>query len=72
LKRAKKISLGVLGRITEADGFIASSKKGDDTKKPETKLLSVEYGFSKWLMDTLKKEKILEALQRTSQKYQKN
>lgn len=63
LKRAKKISLGILGRITEENGFIASSKTSCDTKKPETKLLSVEYGFSKWLIDTLKQEKILEALQ---------
>jgi hypothetical protein len=64
LKRAKKISLGILARITEENGFIASLKAIADIKKAETKLLSVEYGFSKWLIDTLKQGENLDALQR--------
>lgn len=68
LGRSKKVSLGILGRITQSEGFIASEKQVLKEKSEKSYLhksvLSVEYGFSRWLVDTLKEEKIWERLQK--------
>lgn len=67
LKRSKKISLGILGRLSERDGFIASEKsvlKEKSQKSYDKKeILAVEYGFSRWLIDTLNEENIVKELQ---------
>ncbi len=68
LKRARKISLGILGSITKEKGFIPSEKQQLKIKSSKTyynkQVYSLEYGFSKWLIDTLEKEGILEDLKR--------
>lgn len=64
LKKAKKISLGILGSITETGGFVPSHKQ-KRLKTSVSEPVSVrEYGFSKWLVDTLETEGILENLQK--------
>lgn len=68
LKRSKKISLGILGSITQEQGFVISEKK--ELKEKITKKLLVndafclEYGLSKWLTDTLKESLMLDKLQK--------
>ncbi|NLB86537.1 MAG: transposase, partial [Bacteroidales bacterium] len=66
LKRSKKISGEILGKITKDDGFIPSAKKELKEKSKKTYLnksiLNFEYGYSKWLFDTLKETGILENL----------
>ncbi len=68
LKRPRKISLGILGSITKEKGFIPSEKQQLKIKSSKTyynkQVYSLEYGFSKWLIDTLEKEGILEDLKR--------
>ena len=68
LKRARKISLGIVGSITKEKGFIPSEKQQLKIKSSKTyynkQVYSLEYGFSKWLIDTLEKEGILEDLKR--------
>jgi len=66
LKRSKKISLGILGKVTEQDGFVPSEKrllkeKGNKTYHNK-EIFTYEYGFSKWLFDTLKGNGILDDL----------
>ncbi len=68
LKRSKKISLGILGSITQEHGFVVSEKK--ELKEKSNKSLSVkeafclEYGLAKWLLDTLNEDKILDKLKK--------
>lgn len=66
LKRAKKVSLGILGSITQEKGFIPSEKKELKVKSEKTyfkkQVFSFEYGFSKWLFDTLEKDGTLAEL----------
>jgi len=66
LKRPKKISLGILGRIYEKEGFIASEKKELKDKSTKTyfnkEIFSLEYGFSKWLIDCMESDGILQDL----------
>jgi len=65
-KRSKKISLGILGSITPEKGFVASEKGVLKEKSRKTyhnkEVFSLEYGFSKWLMDTLEEGGLLEKL----------
>jgi transposase len=65
-KRSKKISLGILGSITKENGFVASEKKELKEKSKKTyhnkEVFSLEYGFSKWLFDTMENDKILQKL----------
>jgi len=66
LKRSKKISLGILGSITQDKGFVASDKKELKEKSKKTyhnkALFTLEYGFAKWLFNTLDEEGILDKL----------
>jgi transposase len=63
LKKSKKKSLGILGRITEAQGFIASHKRALLSAKSYTNEPFVrEYGFSKWLLDTMEATGMLQDL----------
>jgi len=65
-KRSKKISLGILGSITKENGFIASEKMELKEKCKKTyhnkEVFSLEYGFSKWMFDTMDNDGILEKL----------
>jgi len=66
LKRSKKVSLGILGSITQDKGFMPSqkgelkAKSGKSYHKKE--IFAYEYGFSKWLFDILTKTGILQDL----------
>lgn len=63
LKRAKKKSLGILGRITEAEGFVGSPKRALlDAKIHSKEIFAHEYGFSKWLIDTMEEMGMLQDL----------
>ncbi|MDZ7933543.1 MAG: hypothetical protein U5M51_00915 [Emticicia sp.] len=65
-KSTKKISLGILGKITENEGFIPS--KSDKLVKNtleiinEKQVFAHEYGFSKWLFDYLSQKGIIDKL----------
>jgi transposase len=65
-KRTKKISLGILGKITENEGFIPS--KAEKTAKnaletiDEKQIFALEYGFSKWLFDFLSQKGTIDKL----------
>ena len=65
-KRSKKISLGILGSITQEKGFVPSQKqelKEKSTKSYHNKeIFALEYGLSKWLIDTLLTENIISDL----------
>lgn len=65
-KRSKKISLGILGSINEKDGFVASEKKLLREKSSKSyfnkEIFSLEYGFSKWMLDTMTNEGMVEKL----------
>jgi transposase len=67
IKRSRKISLGILGRITEEDGFTASAKnelkKQSGTGHLDKQLMVFEYGFAKWLMSELESNGVMNALQ---------
>lgn len=66
LKRSKKVSLGILGKITQHEGFVPSEKKLLKEKSNKTyynkEIFTYEYGFSKWLLDTLESNGILNDL----------
>jgi hypothetical protein len=65
-KKAKKISLGILGKITENEGFIASKVKRPTGKSleliDEKQIFAHEYGFSKWLFDFLTQKGTIDKL----------
>lgn len=65
--RAKKISLGILGSISETEGFIPSEKKSFREKAGKTysgkEAFAVEYGYAFWLMALLEDANILPRLQ---------
>jgi transposase len=67
-KHSKKISLGIIGRITEEKGLIPSDKNELKQKSEKTYLnkqvFSLEYGLSKWLLDTLEKDGTLAELKK--------
>ena len=65
IKRAKKISLGILGSITEKDGFVPSPKRvlreavssvASPNTTVEKEVFSLEYGYAKWLVSTLEQD----------------
>lgn len=66
IKRSRKVSLGILGSITEKEGFIPSGKKLLREKSDKTyhgrEVFAVEYGFAKWLMDTISRDGTLEKI----------
>lgn len=66
IKRARKISLGIIGRITEKEGLIPSEKRmlREKSKQSfhEKEVFAMEYGYSKWLIDTLEQREILDGL----------
>lgn len=66
LKRSKKISGGILGRITESEGFLPSEKKILKEKSAKTYLnkevFCSEYGYAKWLLNELEQDGTLERL----------
>lgn len=65
-KRSKKISLGILGSISEDKGFIPSYKKewkeNSISSPPIKEVFSYEYGFAKWLINSLTEDGVLENL----------
>ena len=66
IKKSKKISLGILGRITEKDGLIQSPKgllraKLEEAPRAIKKVVDKEYGFSSFLFQHIQSE-ILPAL----------
>ncbi len=65
-KKSRKISLGIIGRITEEDGLIPSDKRilKEKCQLPidPNELFLFEYGYSKWLVETLESEGITKAL----------
>lgn len=66
LKRSKKVSLGILGSITQEKGFIPSEKNELKSKSDKTyhnkQAFALEYGLSKWLLDTLHGDGMLDEL----------
>lgn len=65
-KKSKKVSLGIIGRITEEKGLIPSDKQKLREKSKlainQKESFALEYGFSKWLVDTLEASGILDDL----------
>lgn len=65
-KKSKKISLGIIGRITEEGGLIPSDKRALEEKSKSavnsSELFSFEYGYSKWLTDTLESDGVTQEL----------
>lgn len=61
-KRSKKISLGILGSISEEKGFTPSEKLELRTKSAKSyhnkEVFTYEYGFSKWLFEMMESEGI--------------
>jgi transposase len=68
IKRSRKVSLGILGSITQENGFIPSEKKELRAKSEKSylnkEIFTYEYGFSKWLLETLNDEGILDDLKK--------
>jgi transposase len=68
IRRSRKVSLGILGSITEENGFIPSEKNELKKKSRNTyfdKQITVfEYGFAKWLMDEIKGNGIMDGLKK--------
>ncbi len=68
IKRSRKVSLGILGSITQENGFTPSEKmelkKKSEKSYSKKEVFTYEYGFSKWLFDTLVNDGILEDLKR--------
>lgn len=68
LKRSRKVSLGILGNISQEKGFIPSQKaelkrKGGSSYL-DKQVMVFEYGFARWLLDTLEGNGMLESLKR--------
>jgi len=66
--RSRKVSLGILGRITEEEGFTASSK-GELKKKSKStyldrQIMVFEYGLGRWLIDQLERGGMMDALKK--------
>lgn len=60
IKRSRKVSLGILGSITQEHGFVPSEKKQLKVKSEKTylnkEIFTFEYGLSKWLIDNLEED----------------
>lgn len=59
-RKSKKISLGIIGRITEEHGLVPSEKRALEEKSAlpidASEIFSFEYGYSRWLADTLESD----------------
>jgi len=68
IRRSRKVSLGILGSITEENGFTSSEKNELKKKSSNTyfdrQITVFEYGFAKWLMDELQDSGIMDALKK--------
>lgn len=68
LGRSKKVSLGILGSISQENGFVPSQKNELKLKSKgfvaNNQVISQEYGLSKWLIDTLQSEGLLDDLKK--------
>lgn len=68
IRRSRKVSLGILGSITEENGFTPSEKNELKKKSSHTyidkQIMVFEYGFAKWLMDELQGNGIMDALKK--------
>jgi hypothetical protein len=68
IKRSRKISLGILGSITQENGFVPSEKQQLKTKSSKShfsgEVFTYEYGFSRWLLTALDEEGILDDLKK--------
>ncbi|MCO5248859.1 MAG: transposase [Chitinophagales bacterium] len=66
LKRSKKVSGGILGSITEEEGFKPSEKRLLKEKSNKSYLdksiMSFEYGYAKWLLTTMEENGMLNDL----------
>ncbi|MFZ1358897.1 MAG: transposase [Saprospiraceae bacterium] len=66
IKRARKISLGIVGSITEKDGFIPSSKNKLREEASRSyagkQVFSVEYGYAKWLVSCIDQDGTLQRI----------
>lgn len=64
--RSRKISLGILGRITQEEGFIPSQKnelrKKSEKSYLDKQIMTFEYGLARWLKDELEKSGIMTSL----------
>lgn len=62
IKRSRKISLGILGTISEEQGFVPSQRRKPHNVNRKANLdnplFVYEYGMPKWLMDTLAEDVI--------------
>lgn len=68
LKKSKKVSLGILGSITEKSGFVPSEKQELRTKSQKSyadkAVYSHEYGYAQWLMSTFEAEGLIDDLKK--------
>jgi len=68
IRRSRKVSLGILGSITEENGFTSSEKNELKKKSRNTyldkQIMVFEYGFSKWLMDELQDNGVIDGLKK--------
>ena len=68
LKKSKKVSLGIMGSISEQNGFIPSDKQALRAKSlksyKDKRVFTKEYGYSKWLFETLQSEGMIDELKK--------
>lgn len=68
IKRSRKVSLGILGSITQENGFTASEKQELKKKSRkshfEEQIMVFEYGFARWLIDELQRIGTLDELKK--------
>jgi transposase len=68
LKKSKKVSLGIIGSITEKKGLVPSDKQTlkDKSQKSyaDKQVFCQEYGYAQWLMSTFETEGLLEDLKK--------
>lgn len=68
LKRSRKVSLGILGSISQEKGFIPSEKAELRKKSKNTyfdkQVMVFEYGFAKWLLCHLKDNGLLNSMKK--------
>ena len=68
IRKSRKISLGILGGITEENGFTVSEKNELKKKSRSTyldrQIMVYEYGFAKWLIDELNANGVIDSLKK--------
>lgn len=66
LKKSKKISLGIIGRITEKEGLVLSDKQTLKEKSQKSyvdkEVFCLEYGYAQWLMATFESDGLIDDL----------